>query len=305
MRTAAACLTLVALAAISPAHAQQTTTGVEQVRSISGRSSEPEPTPLDIFRFESAYVFESDFDRGFGPQDAFHLNTEYAHRFHLGGRIYLRTGIGYERFEFGDSFAPVPTHLQSMAGIIALDYMVGKDTGAFIQIRPGFYTENDIGINSFDVPITLGRVFILQQDKLYLFVGATAGFLRGQYPVLPVAGLVWRPSEQWNIFALVPDPRITWSPTRQFGVWVGGQFAGSSFRTDRDSRIVPRELSGAQVDYFEYRVGGGIEWRPTEQVAVDLGGGYVIERSFNFERAGREYSLEGAPFLRAAVKAEF
>ncbi len=53
---------------------------------------------------------------------------------------------------------------------------------------PGFYTENDFDSASFDVPITLGRVFVLQPDRLYVFAGANAAFLRGRWPVIPIAG---------------------------------------------------------------------------------------------------------------------
>ncbi len=261
----------------------------------------------DVFIADASYVFESEIHNhgGFGDQDAAELNVEYSHRFHISGPIYFRAGLNYNRFEFGETFAPLPDHLQSFSAVVALEYLVGNDVGAFLQFRPGFYTEDHIGISSFDVPITLGRVFVLQPEKLFLFVGVNTAFLRGQYPVLPLAGLVWRPNKQWTVDAVIPEPRVTYSPNKNIGFWVGGQLAGSSFRTDRDPNILPRKLSNAQVDYSEYRAGLGVNWNPSDHWTMTVAGGYAFQRRFNFERAGEEWKADGAPYVRVAMKAEF
>lgn len=266
-----------------------------------------ERAAIDIFTADASYVFESEIHNhgGFGDADAFEFDVEYSHRFHIRGPVYFRAGFNYNRFEFGETFAPLPDHLQSFSALIGLEYIVGNDVGAFLQFRPGFYTEDDIGISSFDVPITAGRVFVLQPEKLFFFVGANAAFLRGQYPVLPLVGLVWRPNKQWTVNAVVPEPRVIYSPNKNIGFWVGGQLAGSSFRTDRDPNIVPRKLSNAQVDYSEYRGGLGIDWSPCDRWTVTAAGGYAFQRRFNFERAGEEWKADGAPYVRVAMRAEF
>ncbi len=304
MKKLAGLLFLIATVSLSVALAQEATDS-KTVRATS--QVEVERTPTDIFRLDASYVFASDLhnDGNFGEQDALQSGIEYSHRFLLGRKIYLRAGAAYNRFDFGDSSAPVPNHLFSIAGIVGLEYLVGKDVGAFLEFRPGFYTESDIGISSFDVPITGGRVFILQPDRLYLFIGANAAFLRGEYPVLPLAGLVWKPNEQWNIYAVVPEPRITYSPTKKLGFWLGGQLAGGSFRTDRDNNIVPQKLSNAQVDYSEYRAGLGLEYHPCDEFSVLVGGGYAFQRRINFERADEEWKADGAPYVRVALRAEF
>ena len=264
--------------------------------------------PLDVFNIEGGYVFESDLVHGgmsFGKQDSFQSKFEYYHLFRIKDSIYLRLGLEYNRFDFGRTIAPVPVHLQSMAAVIGIDYMHGNDLGAFIWVKPGFYTEEHIGMPSFNAPITLGRAFTLQPDHLYVFVGLNADFLRGDYPVLPLAGLVWRPNEQWELKALVPEPRITYTPNEQFGVWVGGELAGGSYRTDRDSTILPRKLDGAEVDYFEYRAGAGFVYSPTRNFSIDLGGGYAIQRQFAFTRADYYFRSDPAPYLRLEFTASF
>ncbi|MEY2562895.1 MAG: hypothetical protein QOH88_1088 [Verrucomicrobiota bacterium] len=278
-----------------------------QASVASIAEEKPEAVSLDLFEYSSSYVFESDLHRGgsFGDQYALQNSFSYGHRFFLTGHLYLHLGVSYDRFDFGSTFAPVPEHLQAVSGIIGVDYMHNNDVGAFLQVKPGFYTENDFDSASFDAPITLGRIFVLQQDKLYAFVGLNASFLRGQYPVIPLAGLIWRPNKQWNVLAILPEPKVIYSPCDKLDLWVGGQLVGGSFRTDRDDTIVPHKLSGAQVDYSDYRVGAGFIYSPCDAVTIDLGAGYSIQRKFDFYRADMSYKTDGAPYLRLEIKAKF
>ena len=183
--------------------------------------------------------------------------------------------------------------------------MHGEDVGAFLEFRLGFYTEDHFGISSFDVPITGGRAFVLQPEKLYLFVGANAAFLRGHWPVIPIAGLVWKPSKEWKVMAVLPEPKVIYSPSDRLQLWAGGQLVASSFRTDRNDAIFPRRLNGAEVDYREYRAGVGLTYSPTNAISLDLSGGYAIQRKFDFYRADVDYTANAAPYVRAQIQAKF
>ena len=304
MRSLAALLAFVSLLSAPAARGQE---AVRELRNVADAAGEAERVPVDLFRVESSYVFESEFDddKDYGEQDALQSSIEYSHRFLLTGKIYARAGFAYNRFDFGESSAPVPDHLHSLSALIGVDYMVGKETGAFLHFRPGFYTEDDFDSASFDVPIIGGSVIVLQPDRLYLFVGATAAFLRGNLPVLPIAGVIWKPNDQWSVFGMLPEPRITYSPTQAIDLWIGGQLVGGSFRTDRDDSIQPRRLSGAQVDYSEYRAGMGLEVHCGDSVSLIASGGYAFRRNFDFERADREFKTDPAPYVRVALKAEF
>src|SRR5256885_5681825 len=101
-----------------------------------------EPVPLDIFKVEHGYVFESDLNHGgiFGKQDEIQNEFEYRHRILLTGTAYLHLGLSYDRYDFGSTNAPVPNHLQAMAAVIGVDIMHNSDVGATFQVRPGFDT---------------------------------------------------------------------------------------------------------------------------------------------------------------------
>lgn len=266
-----------------------------------------EAVPLDLFKFEQGYVFESDLNHGgsFGKQDEIQTEFEYGHRFLISGNFYAHVGLSYDRYDFGSTNAPVPNHLQALAGVFGLDYMHGKDVGAFFQVRPGFYFQNDIGISSFDAPITLGRIFVVQEDKFYIFAGAYASFLRSGFPVLPLAGVVYIPSDQWRIMAVLPEPKIIYSATKQLDLWAGGELVGGSYRTDRNSDIRPGKLNGTQVDFSDYRAGMGLTYSVSDHVSFDAGAGVSFQRQFDFGRAGETYRTDPSPYVRLQMSASF
>ena len=265
------------------------------------------PVPVDILKFESGYVFESDLNHGgsFGKQHEIQNEFEYGHRFLLRGNYYLHLGLSYDRYDFGSTAAPVPNHLQALAGVIGVDYMHGSDVGAFLEVRPGFYTESDFGISSFDAPITLGRIFVIQPDKFYIFAGAYTAFLRGGFPVLPLAGVIWIPSDKFRVMAVPPEPKIIYSPTKKLDLWAGGELVGGSFRTDRHDGIQPSKLNGTQIDFQDYRAGVGLVYDLTNNCSLDVGAGYSFQRSFDFSRAGEHYRTDPSPYVRLQLSAAF
>ena len=202
MKRAALCLILTCFAA-APVWGLSLRGEVESIGE-----EKPEKVSLDLVEIESSYVFGSDLHRGgsFGDQDAIQNSFSYAHRILLNGHLYLHLGVDYNRFDFSGTGAPFPTHLQSVAAVIGVDYMHNNDVGAFLQVKPGFYTEDSFDSAAFDAPITLGRIFVLQTDRLYLFTGLNASFLRGRFPVIPLAGLIWMPNDDrllWLLQSLV------------------------------------------------------------------------------------------------------
>ena len=282
-------------------------TEVDEKAIVASNQTTTEPVPLDLFTWQQAYVFESDLNHGgsLGKQDEIQSEFEYGHRIQLHDNIYLHLGISYDRYDFGSTKAPVPNHLQALAGVVGIDIMHGKDVGAFIEFRPGFYTENDFGISSFDVPIALGTIFVVKPDKLYLFAGAYAAFLQGGYPIYPLGGVIWILNDKVRLMGVMPDPKLIYSATDKLDLWLGGQLVGGSFRTDRNDQILPKKLNGTQVDFDEYRAGLGLTYDLTKTCSLDFSAGCSIQRHFAFHRAGENYRTDPSPYVSLKLKASF
>ncbi len=104
--------------------------------------------------------------------------------------------------------------------------------------------------------------------------------------------------------AIPPDPRIIYSASDKLHLWFGGELTGGSYRTDQRNAH-PSKVSGAVVTYADWRVGAGVTWA-SDNVTVEVGGGYSFQREFDFHRAEKTYETdEGAPFARIEIQAAF
>lgn len=266
-------------------------------------------------RIDSSYVFQSTVHsdgKDFGKQSAWHTRFEYDQRIGLSGwlspesdqaDLSLKLGVRYGRFDFSGSYAPLPDLLQDFSAVIALEYLSQGGVAFSIETRPGFYFSHDISGQSFDSP-TLGTVtFAIIQGRFYVVGGIWATSL-GEYPIIPLGGVLWHISDQWELRCIVPDPRLVYTPVKGIEVWVGGQVTGGAYRTDRNESDSAK-LNAATLQYYEWRAGGGITCTRFKPFVIDLIAGYAIERVFNYHRAGETFRADGASYIRAQIKAEF
>jgi hypothetical protein len=94
---------------------------------------------------------------------------------------------------------------------------------------------------------------------------------------IPVTGIRWTPSEQWEVILnyLFPDfvdAKVTFFPTRGLGIYgsVGQQTYAFWSDTLADSND--------RIFYRQRRAELGVEWKPSDNVAVVLSGGYAFSQ---------------------------
>ena len=308
--------------AATTARAGEATAAVS--KNVTRSLGTEEPVPLNLFQVDSSYVFSSRFDttqfggssgrppRSYGRQDEYHFDVEYARRIPLGlfdNRLYLKLGANYERFDFGKTFAPLPTSLQSATGTIALEYVVQGRPAVYLETKPGvFYSDaHDITLGSVDAPTVLAVTFPI--TKNVFGIAGVRGSVLARYPVLPIGGFVWVITKKARLEAIPPEPRLIYSFSEKLDVFLGGELLGDAYRRDRNNNARPQErrYNNGVIDYSEERVGAGLTYSPTKQIDIDLTGGYSINRDFNYYRGpGKNFRTDsGAPYAKISVKAEF
>ena len=312
-------LTALLLIAAARADAVDTVTSPQTTAPTAPIVAQEKPPALDTLEIETSYVGDATFrekefgglirnERSYGSFDELQLSVDYAHRFHLFGRVYLKLGASYERFDFGTTNAPLPSSLQSMTGTVAVEYIQQGEVGAFITTSPGvYYSDLDsVGLGNFDSPTALGLVLPLGK-KFYLLLGARFSVL-SKYPVFPIAGAIWLLTDKLRIEARPPTPRLIYTYSKQLDFYVGAELLGSSYKRDanRDARPQDRRFNNTVIDFSETRVGGGITYSPTEKIDIDIDGGCSVDRDFEYYRGdSKTFRAHPAPYARISASVSF
>lgn len=121
---------------------------------------------------------------------------------------------------------------------------------------------------------------------------------------IPVTGIRWTPNDQWEVilnyvFPDFVDIKVTFFPLRTIGIYgsVGQRTYAfwSDTLTDGNDRIF----------YRQRRAELGVEWKPTENVAVVLSGGYAFSQEFTVGWDSQDDELladvDDAPYARLLI----
>ena len=272
-------------------------------------SSTPEnPNSTELFSYQGFYTFSADYRDGndkLGHSDSLYNDFSYDHRFLINGNWYFRTGIEYERFDFGGTDNGMPDHLQSIYGHVAFEYIVHDHAGAGIELDPGAYFQNNITGDSIDVPWKAYVSFPIKGDKIFGVVGVGGGIY--QHPVVaPGGGILWLISDSLRLEGVFPKPALVYEPNDDWQFRLQGNFYFESFRTDdvftTEKKI---QLHDAVVQYNEDRVGLEARFRGIKHFNIVAGAGYTIFREFDFFRADERAKLDPAPYVQFGLQARF
>jgi hypothetical protein len=271
----------------------------------------PPLTPVDensheLFYYETTYTFRSDFKESkLGHGDSLYNDFSYDHRFLITGKWYFRAGVEYERYDFDGTDNGLPDHLQAAMAHMALEYVVKDHAGAGIEIDPGFYFQDHVSGDAFDLP---GKVFVtfpLKKDKIF----ATVGFGWGMFQdpvVAPGGGITWLFSDKLRLQAVFPKPALVYKPNGDWDIRAIGELNFIGVRTD-DVVTTERKLQvhDALVQYSEYRAGLQVGYSGFKPFKIIAGAGCTIRRNFDFFRVEQSKKTDPAPYVRVAIEAKF
>ncbi len=282
-----------------------------------------EVTPLNTFDAEGVYVGQSPFKikrfdgRGAQSQQPYQsisetdASIEYGRRIHLFGNVYLKLAGSYERLDFSETNAPVPTSLQSLGGVVAIENVQQGEVGAFLRVAPGIYYSDidQVSFGNFNAPVALGAILPVGK-KFFVLVGADFNVL-AKYPVYPILGVVWLIANNLRVQGTPPDPRLIYSVNEQLDLFVGGEIQGDNYKrgSNPNYRQQDQRFNGAIIDYSEFRVGGGATYSPNKKVDLDIdfAGGWDFGQTFNYYRGdgSKQFETRGAPYARISVTSKF
>jgi hypothetical protein len=157
--------------------------------------------------------------------------------------------------------------------------------GAELGVRTGVWTDFE-EVNSDSVRI-LGRgVGVISVNPNMDFLIGVAYLDRLHIKLLPVVGVHWRPSTEWDLYIVFPNPklrkRMNSMGNTDWWWYVAGEYGGGSWTVDRVG------LSD-RFDYNDIRVSLGVEYETATMMRGHAEVGYVFDREilFNSGMPGR------------------
>jgi hypothetical protein len=221
--------------------------------------------------------------------------------------LLLRFGAEWQRYSFDvPDHAAVPRLLQQASGVLGFDYQVADEWLMRVEVEPGIYGDfENINWRDFNAPLVIGGLYLASADVQW-FLGLRVD-VRCEYPVLPVAGVRWKLSDEWTLNLMLPGPRVEYQVNDRLTLYAGtgieaGTFAtGETFGSDHGEP----KLNGTIVDFFELRLDAGLSWKLTPSVSVEAEAGYMPYRWFDFFDPNINYRSYSAPYGQIACHARF
>ena len=221
-------------------------------------------------------------------------------------------GGNWQTFSFGYNGAniPLPNNLQALNMILGFDVALddANEWNMRIQIDPGVYgTTQSLGWHQVNVPGVAAFSNIVNEDFQW-FIALRADIFQF-FPVIPVPGFRWQFDKAWVLNGTAPKPALQWRPVEDLDLtaYVGGDILNVNARlaASNPETLGNRSLAGTLVNYFEGRAGAGVEYQVTPELALQIEGGAVVWRSFDFFRINDNVKSTMAPYVQCALRGQF
>jgi hypothetical protein len=227
----------------------------------------------------------------------------------LRDNLLLDFGAQWQRFSFDpDPGLPVPDVLQEVNLVVGADFQMTPALIMHVELDPGIYSDfQNISSGAFFIPIEIGGVYFVSSDLLFA-LGVSINYDRDP-PVFPGGGVRWQVTNKFLVNAILPKPQLEYKLTDKLTAHAGANLLGNDFRVSNDlasSRMAPKKLNNAILEYTEVRVGGGLSYRVRPGASLDVEAGFTPYRKFDYPRADfKVLSTDIAPYAQIAISAKF
>ena len=126
---------------------------------------------------------------------------------------------------------------------------------------------------------------------------------RNKIKLLPAGGVYWRPTPEWDLWLLFPNPKVRkrFQNLGQIQWWwyVSGEYGGGAWTITR-SEDGPAAGARDDIDYNDIRANFGIEWETQTRLHGHFEVGYVFDREIVYSQTNLppEYKLDDTVMLR-------
>jgi hypothetical protein len=150
--------------------------------------------------------------------------------------------------------------------------------GIDTAIAPSYYGDFDNNDEAFRVT---GRIIAAYSWSPRLrLVGGVLFLGREDYPVIPIGGIAWEPTDDWNLELVIPRPRAYYrfynNDVIEHRWFVGGEFGGNTWAIDRAGGVHDK------FTYSDLRLVTGWERKAKRGLTARLETGWVFNREVEY-----------------------
>ncbi len=262
------------------------------------------------FEFLGAGASEANLDsrEGSSYSETF-LRGGYTVLAPLSRELFLRLGFGYSAFFFDfDGTDRFPDQVHRINLLLGGGVSVNERLKLFISANPGIYSDlEDVSWEDVTATALAGAIWTWNEDfQLVLGLRVTPV---DKYPVLPLAGFKWQLGEQWSINVMYPRSSIEYRPISWLQLYAGAELRGANYRVSENFQgTTPdgRSLAGEWLGYSHVSAVAGATFQISKQTSLEIGGGYVVRRKFDYPDVDFSEEVEDGSFiLQAGMKVSF
>lgn len=276
----------------------------------TAKAAEPPRGASADFDVSTNYSFSSngDLERGakVGEVKVKHADLEAGMSFRPSEEWRFRTGVfaSTSDLEFTGA-VPLPDKLKAVGLSLSATKFFGGEAAnswrATLVVRPGVFSDGTgSSSDGFNAPV------ILSVGKRYsptltwdLGVRFDAD---SKNEILPVFGVRWDFHPDWMLSVGFPRTEVTYKLAPNWTLKGGLRFQGGTYHVG--TALAPG-LGDTYLEYREIRVGGGFEWKLSDSISVNLDGGVVADRRFDYFERGYELKGNSATYLSIGISARF
>jgi hypothetical protein len=252
--------------------------------------------PAEVTYSFPAEVHEG--DRKLGEIDTLSFHVSYIESLKGWDEFNWLVGVDWRRTQaiVADN-SPVPNTLQSAAAVVGFEWRFRERWRARLEVAPGVYSDfADLSGDNFNAPFTFEISYSLSPNLLFgVNVSVDA---RRDSPLVGFPGVRWKFADQWLLSLWVPRPQIEFQPVEHVTLFGGVSFGGGTYVVAGDfgRRRGRADLDNQAVDFREVRVGGGVRYDIRRKLALEIGGGWTVDRRYHFHERDLLLNGEGAPY---------
>jgi hypothetical protein len=187
----------------------------------------------------------------------------------------------------------LPSQVYALTTDFQIEQPVSRQLTFTLGATPGLYTDwQNLSGEAVRVPARLFASYVVS-PKL-IVIGGAVYTAQPELPIIPAAGLIWKPSDTWRVDLIAPRPRVVYNWSDQLQVY--GQFSFDA------STYAVRSLGRDDLlEYRDFRVAMGTEWTTKRKVRLYSEVGAAFARTLDLMHQPSN-NVEPGLFLRTGIR---